>query len=194
MWGGLGLEGLLSACAPEVSFEYGLIAALVAAVFCVMIQNRLGLSFLWAILGSKGLWSMMVVIVAIFVFKDVMYAAHVVDAMSKSAGGEATLIVTAAVLPFLVAMVSGITIAFVGATFPLMLGVLNSLGMHDQIMAYSVLALFSGFAGVMVSPIHICFLLTCQFFKVDIGTAWRKVVVPGLLFLAFGVFWFWMLR
>jgi hypothetical protein len=84
-------------------------------------------------------------------------------------------------------MVAGINVAFVGATFPLLLGVLSSLGMQDQMIPYLVLATFCGFTGVMISPLHICFILTCEYFQCDMARTWRKLVAPCLVFLASGV-------
>ena len=193
--GAIGLEAGIAALLPGMDFEWGVISALALGVACVMVQNTsLGLPFLRAVLSKKSLWSMIFVIVAIFVFKDVMQAAGVVGEMARAAGGDAALIASATFLPFLVGMVAGINVAFVGATFPLMLGVLDTLGMRDQTIPYLVLAQFCGFTGVMVSPIHICFILTCQYFGCDLASTWRKVVAPGLIMLAAGVGLFWLLR
>jgi hypothetical protein len=193
--GAIGLEAIISAFLPSVPFEWGVVAALVGGVVCIMVQNTsLGLPFIKDMLTRKSVRSMLFVIVAIFVFKDVMMAAGVVDEMSQAAGGGAALFAAAVFLPFLVGMVSGITIAFVGATFPLLLGLLQSLGMQDQTIPYLLLALYSGFTGVMVSPIHICFILTCQYFECDLARTWRKLVMPCAVFLLSGVglFFFWL--
>lgn len=189
--GAIGLEMIIAAFFPEIPFELGVVAALLGAVVCVMVQNtQLGLKFLKDVLGKKSLWSMVFVIVSIFVFKDIMQAAGVVEEMASRAGGEAALFASTAFLPFLVGLVAGINVAFVGATFPLLLGVLHSLGMSDQMIPYLVLATFCGFTGVMISPIHICFILTCEYFRCDLMRTWRKLIGPCLVFLASGVLLF----
>jgi hypothetical protein len=191
--GAIGLETSIATFAPAIPFEFGVVTALAAAVICVMVQNtQLGLNFLRQVLSKRSLWSMISVICAIFVFKDILQAAGVVTEMARVAGGEAALFASAAFLPFLVGMVAGINVAFVGATFPLLLGVLSSLGMQDQTVPYIVLATFCGFTGVMISPIHICFILTCEYFQCDLGRTWRKVVTPCLVFLASGVALFFL--
>lgn len=192
--GAIGLEGVIAAFVPSIPFELGVIVALALSVVCVMAQNtQLGARFLRDVLLKKSLWSMVFVIVAIFVFKDVMQAAGVVQEMARVAGGGAALFAAAVFLPFLVGMVAGINVAFVGATFPLLLGLLTSLGMQDQTIPYLVLATFAGFTGVMISPIHICFILTCQYFDCDLGKTWRKLVPPCLVFFLSGVGLFWFL-
>lgn len=191
----MGLETGISLFMPSIPFELGVIVALAAAVGCVMVQNtQLGLPFLKNVLMKKNLWSMVFVIVGIFIFKDIMQAAGVVREMAAVAGGDVALFASAVFLPFLVGMVAGINVAFVGATFPLLLGVLGSLNMQDQTIPYLVLGTFSGFTGVMISPIHICFILTCQFFGCDLGKTWKKLVAPCLAFLLFGICLFYFLR
>ena len=191
--GSIGLEAAISIYSPGLSFEWGVIAALAAAVISIMIQNKLNFQYLFQALTKKPLWSMLFVIMAIFVFKDVMQAAGVVTAMSDAAGKGVALFAAAVFLPFLVGLIAGINVAFVGATFPLLLGLLKSMGMEGQIIPYLVLASYCGFTGVIISPIHICFVLTCRFFSADIGRTWRRVVLPCICFLLTGFTVFWVL-
>ncbi|PIE56364.1 MAG: hypothetical protein CSA34_04590 [Desulfobulbus propionicus] len=176
--GAIGLEFVLSHAVTTIPMEMGVIVALAAAVACVMVQNRLGGDFLWHALTGKGLWSMLAVIGAIFIFKDIMATAGVVESMAAAAGGATALLAASILLPFLVGLISGINVAFVGATFPLILGLLHTLGMEDKVLAYMVLGTFSGFTGVMVSPLHICFLLTTNYFDTELPRTWRRLVVP----------------
>ncbi len=191
--GAIGLETLLDNFAPNISFEWGVISALVGAIGCVMVQNRLGIGFLAQVLKKRSLWTMLMVIAAIFIFKDLMQAARIVEAMAASAGGGAALFAAAVFLPFLVGMVAGINVAFVGATFPLLIGLLHSLGMEHQMVPYLILGSFSGFTGVMISPIHICFVLTCKYFETDLARAWRRLVAPSICFGLSGALLFWIL-
>lgn len=191
--GAVGCETLLARLAPSVPFEWGVIAALLAAVAALMIGNRLGLEFLGQVLGKKSLGQMMLVVAAIFSFKDIMEAAGIVEQMAAAAGGGVALFAAAVFLPFLVGMVAGINVAFVGATFPLLLGLLHGLGLGHQILPYLVLATFAGFTGVMISPIHICFVLTCNYFGTGIARAWRRIVAPCCCFLAVGAGYFFLL-
>ena len=191
--GSLGLEGLLSAARPDIPYEWGIIAGLVAAIAWTMLQNRLKPGFLAKVLMQRKLLGMLLAIASIFVFKDVMARSGVVEALSASAGGGMAMFAASALLPYLVGLVSGITLAFVGATFPLMLGLLQQTGAMDSLIPYMVLSLFSGFLGVMSSPLHICYVLSCQYFEVGLGKPWRKLLAPCALLLAFAVAYFGVL-
>jgi len=184
--GAIGFETLIAKVAPTVPFEWGVIVALVVAIVSIMVQNRLAVPFLRQVFGKRNLWVMLGVIAAIFIFKDIMQAAGIVEEMASVAGGGVALFAAAVFLPFLVGMVAGINVAFVGATFPLLLGLLHNLGLDSEMIPYLVVASFSGFTGVMISPIHICFVLTCNFFGANLAQSWRRLVLPCLCFAVFG--------
>jgi hypothetical protein len=109
------------------------------------------------------------------------------------AGGSAAIFAVAVFLPFLVGFVAGITIAFVGSVFPLLLGLVEQMGLGHNLIAYVVLSMFSGFAGSMASPIHVCFVLSCQYFGVPLSRAWRRIAVPSILLLLGGCLYFLLL-
>ncbi|GAU08210.1 DUF401 family protein [Desulfoplanes formicivorans] len=192
--GAVGLESLIPIMAPKVPFELGVITALIASVACIMVQNHLGRAFLIQVLTKKSLRDMLLVVASVFIFKEIMEAAQVVEAMARAAGGDAALFAASVFLPFLVGAIAGINVAFVGSTFPLLLGLLNTLGMQGQMIPYIVLASFAGFTGVMISPIHICFILTCQFFHTELAATWRRLVPPCLLFAFLGTMLFFLLQ
>ncbi|MCM0755281.1 DUF401 family protein [Desulfovibrio aminophilus] len=188
--GALGLEAAISALAPQLPFELGVVTALAAAVACVAVQNRADVRLMISALTKKSFLGMMLVIAGIFIFKGQLAASGAVRGMAELAGGPAALFVAAVFLPFLVGFIAGINVAFVGSTFPLLLGILPVIGLQHQLIPYLVLATFAGFTGVMASPIHICLVLTCQYFKTDLGGTWRRLVLPCALLLGFGCLYF----
>lgn len=190
--GSVGLEICIGLLWPALPFEWGMCLALSAAIVVAMLQNSGGPRMLLAVLASKGLWAMLLVIVGIFAFQDVLKNSGAVRALAEVSGGGAALAVTAGLLPLLVGLLTGITAAHVGATFPLILGMAHGAGV-DQ-LPLVVLALFSGYAGVLASPLHICLVLTCQYFATDMGKVWRQLVLPSALVLASGYLYYFLLR
>jgi uncharacterized protein len=191
--GALGLEVGMTLLAPGWPFELGIMTALGLAILCALVQNRVGPRFVAGVLRKAELYQLVGLVVCILMFKDVLRASGAVEQLSRVASGPGALLALTLLLPFLVGLISGITVAFVGATFPIILGIISATGSGDQRIAYLVLGLFAGFTGVMVSPLHVCFILSCQFFGVDIGQAWRRLLAPCALLLGCGVAWFLVL-
>lgn len=184
--GAVGLEALIIAVWPSLPFELGMCAALFVAALTAALQNKNGFSIAAKVLRGWGLWSMILLIAAVFIYQQTLKDAGAVEAMAAMSGTGA-LMASALLLPFVVGLVSGISIAYVGATFPLLIGVLAQLGLSHQLEAYIVLGSFAGFAGVMISPIHICFMLTCEYFETDLAATWRVIGPMCLLLMALGV-------
>jgi hypothetical protein len=107
----------------------------------------------------------------------VMEVSGVVDTLPgtmKQAGVPVVLILFA--MPFVVGLITGITVAYVGATFPLILPLIGGVG-HPN-MALLAFAFAAGFAGVMFSPVHLCLVLTKDYFKSALSPIYRIMAVP----------------
>lgn len=194
---GLGFELGMSALAPGLPFELGIMAALCLAICSALVQNRVGPGFVAGVLADRELYRLVALVVSVLVFKDVLQTSGAVEQLAQAASGPGALFALTLGLPLLVGLISGITVAFVGATFPIILGVLHNLGaatgVEIPLLPYLTLGLFAGFVGVMISPLHVCFILSCQFFGVDLASAWRRLLAPCALLLAFGIVWFFVL-
>ncbi len=191
IFGSLSLEALVWSFSTSLDPETGLVAGLLLAIIVSCRQNSLSPRQIMAFLKEKHLWQMVFVILAIFIFKGTLDDGGIVREISASISGPSTLLAAAAILPLIVGLISGLTIAFVGATFPLILGIVDQLGHANT--PYVVLGLFAGFAGVMVSPIHICFLLTCEFFHTNVARVWPRLLLPCFILFISGMGYFFIL-
>lgn len=192
--GAIGLEMLMAWAMPGADFEIGVLVALAAGVAVALAQNNVPVSQYGRHFFAAHLMRMILVIAAIYVFKSVIGRAGVVEELSGMASGGVAIFAAAVFLPFLVGFVAGISVAFVGSTFPLLFGLVEQMGLGDHLMAYVVLGMFSGFAGSMASPIHVCFVLTCQYFGVPLSKAWPRIAMPSFLLLLSGCLYFLLLR
>ncbi len=190
--GTLVLQGLIWVTALPLPSELGFILALICAIWICLGQNDISVHRVWPLLIKKHFVQMLFTLLAIFVFKEVLDQGGVVGELAQSTGSASALILICILLPLIVGLISGLTLAYVGATFPLIVGILDHLGLENRI-SYLVLAMFAGYAGVLGSPLHICFLLTCEFFNVNPFSAWLRILPPSILFLATGCLYFWIL-
>ena len=87
-------------------------------------------------------------------------------------------IVIIAALPFLAGFLTGLTVAFVGMTMPIVVA-LTSTGAGGLMAGFSV-AYTAGFLGVLFSPVHLCVLLSAEKFGAHIGSIYRWMILPGL--------------
>ena len=94
------------------------------------------------------------------------------------------------VLPFIVGIVSGITIAFVGATFPILITLIQAMGQNHLMLPFMMLALASGFMGVLLSPLHLCLLLSNEYFETSLVPVYRHMRIPLMVLMVAAVCYF----
>jgi hypothetical protein len=92
------------------------------------------------------------------------------------------LMPTLFVLPLVTGLLTGLTIGFVGATFPLIISLADGGTAGAVTFAFA-----AGFTGVLLSPVHVCLVLTREYFGADMGGIYRKMLFPAALVVAAAV-------
>ncbi len=179
----------------SVSKELGLISALILSILWVWRVNGITNARRRNILFQRQLLSLFYMVAAILVFKGVLEDSHAVAAISRELlAWRIPLVPITILLPFLVGGVVGITIAVVGTTMPILIQLVHAAGESHHMLAYMMLALASGFAGVLLSPLHLCLLLSNEYFSTPLSHVYRHLYLPSLaLALAAGMY-FWVLH
>jgi hypothetical protein len=92
-------------------------------------------------------------------------------------------------LPFITGLITGLTLGFVGSTFPLIIHIAGNISIGAISFAFT-----AGFLGVLLSPVHICLILTREYFKADLWGIY-KIMLPGCaIILIAAVVQYWLLH
>ncbi len=78
-------------------------------------------------------------------------------------------------IPFICGITTGIAVGFVGASFPIVV----SLAGGD--ISYLVLAYGCGYMGMILSPVHVCLVVTAEHFNTDVGKTIRNLLKPAAI-------------
>ena len=97
--------------------------------------------------------------------------------------------VVIALLPFISGLTTGIAVGFVGASFPIVFNLLGDSPSVGMLLSTTVLAFGCGFLGVMLSPIHVCLVVTNQHFKTRLHRSLVGLLVPTATLMAIIVLW-----
>ncbi len=81
-------------------------------------------------------------------------------------------------IPFISGITTGIAIGFVGASFPIVV----SLAGGD--ISYLMLAYGCGYMGMILSPVHVCLVVTAEHFNTDVGKVIRNLLKPAAAVMA----------
>ena len=122
-----------------------------------------------------------VMISGIMLFKETMETSGAVNNLSSFfVQQKIPLLPIICILPFMTGMLTGLTVGFVGSTFPLIIHMSGGAS-----LAHISLAFAAGFTGVLLSPVHLCLVLTKEYFKADLWGIYKKTLpASAVIFIA----------
>jgi integral membrane protein (TIGR00529 family) len=171
-----------------ILFKLPLAIAMISVVIAMLLFYRYSMTELMTTLRESVSINVITMVIGVMVFKGMLDASGAIEALPvffQQSGLPPLVIVFA--LPFIVGLLTGITVAFVGATFPIIIAMLG--GTPD--VGAITFAFASGFAGVMLSPTHLCLLLTLRYFNADMAGTYRLMYLPVLLVFLVGLARLW---
>lgn len=90
-------------------------------------------------------------------------------------------------LPFISGFATGIAIGFVGASFPIVISILGPEPALADLLSAVAIAYASGHIGQLMSPVHVCNIVTNRYFKTDLIKTTSRLI-PACLFILAGAF------
>ena len=159
-------------------FHIELHYALTAVVLFLFLFYRYSLKSVFSSLKHGFSIDVIILIFGVMVFKEAMENSGAVGNLSRffvQEGIPALPILF--LLPFMTGMLTGITVGFVGSTFPLIMSIAGNASVSTISFAFA-----AGFLGVLLSPVHICLILTREYFKADIWGIY-KLMLPGCIII-----------
>jgi len=166
-----------------IAFRVKLYIALSLAVALIALRYKYPPVKIWKMIRHGFSLDVAVLILGVMLFKETMEATGAVGNISSfftTAG--VPLMPTLVLLPFMAGLLTGITVGYVGATFPLIASLAG--GGTSEALA---LAFAAGFVGVLLSPVHVCLILTKEYFCARMDGVYRRMYLPALAVLASAV-------
>jgi integral membrane protein (TIGR00529 family) len=196
---GLGLISgvVLSTYLPNLSIarELGLIAALCVAVGVVWRGNSFSRAAMVQNLRNPQIFQMAYLIAAILIFKGILEESGAVNTVSRELlSANVPLVLIAVLLPLLVGVITGLAVAFAGIALPIVIPLIEASPDAGATLPYVTVILISGMVGVLLSPLHLCLLLSNQFFGVSMGAVYRCFVHLCLVIVLYAVGLFFVLQ
>jgi hypothetical protein len=194
---------LLQALFPglqQVSRYVPMAAGLVLALAVLQLQRRLPLSaWVQAVFSWRALQiTLLVVVVRIYgaviesPLPDGVFPVALLRRELALFGIPDALLI--AFLPFICGFTMGSTVGYVGASFPLALSLLGPSPSLGRLAATTVLAYGFGFMGELLSPVHVCLVVTAEYFHIRLLRSLSSLIAPALLVLAGVTLWQFALR
>ena len=156
--------------------------ALGGAVLALYIVQRYTPAMIFKNLRESVSGKALFLVIGIMIFQEVLRVTGALKGISTFfVTSQMPVYLLLFLIPFIAGVMTGLTVGYVGITFPLLLPLMGTTAPSPGLVA---LAFGAGFAGVMLSPIHLCYVLTCEYFHADIARVYRRLFIPSACVMA----------
>ena len=139
------------------------------------------------------LLNLIIIVVTVLLFKEIIEKTGTATELIKDF--ERLNIPPMAVitlLPLITGVLTGLVIGSVGASFPLIIPMITFT--YDQFLPYFMLAYFFAYIGVLISPVHICMVVTKEHFKTTYFGIMKHSIMSYIVLTLFAFLWFFILK
>ncbi len=172
-----------------------MILGLVVSLFWTIKTSGIEHQPLLKIFTHKSIYKLVALIVSVMIFQELLAR---VDAAPKIAEElksiHVPVVLVVMILPFIAGMVTGVAMGFVGISFPIVLGLVTTMPGGPSIRPYVALAYAWGHLGQMMSPLHICHIVSNEYFGTTFGPSYRNILPAGITMAVLGTTYFAILN
>ncbi|MGD8227980.1 MAG: DUF401 family protein [Desulfobacteraceae bacterium] len=167
----------------KISGVTSILPGLLAAILWVCLVNRIPLHQFRAASLDKRVLPLLLLIFSIMIFKTVMTESQAVSQVrDEMMTYNIPVLVVIMILPFISGIITGIALGFVGTSFPLIIPLFHTAQAYDY-MALAALAYTFGYMGMMLSPVHLCLLISKDFYKASLMKSYGHLLPPVIMVL-----------
>ena len=182
-WGTLGdfMEGTWPILAVVVLFfaaGFPLHVALALVVLIVVLVKRVKPSRIIAHLVNPRMGRTLLLLAVVLIFQKVILIADVFAEFNGVALSTAAAVALIMGVSFSMGFLTGVNTAFIAIAFPIVHPLIQNL---PNAFYLSVYVYVIGFCGVLLSPLHLCLVLTNEYFHSSLIRVYRYLAPPVLL-------------
>ncbi|PKM88490.1 MAG: hypothetical protein CVU87_07295 [Firmicutes bacterium HGW-Firmicutes-12] len=185
-----GLSPIVAIMLLVLVFKLNIVYALFITVACMFLYYRISLNNIFPMIVSALEIRLLYMIFSAMYLREVLVQSGSTEQMLTyfQSIGLSTLLITI-IFPLMMGLLTGFTLAGVTITLP----IVASLAGPDNLMALGSLAFASIIIGIILSPMHLCLLMSIEHFSADFGKTYVKLLVPEALLLLFALAYYYIL-
>jgi len=148
---------------------------LIISVSWVAFYDKLKRKSFKKVFLNKSIWEIGFLVIGVKIFECILKTSGGVGILKEELlNYKIPALALIMAIPFITGIITGIAMGFVGTSFPI---VITLIGTGD-IYAFIFIAFVFGFIGMMLSPVHLCLLLTKDYFKASLIKVYQQYLVP----------------
>jgi len=178
----------------KIPGSVSILPGLLASLCWVCRTNRIPFGRIKNAVLDKGLLPLLLLLLTIMIFKSTLIESRaVLQIRDELIAYRIPLTLVVMFIPFISGLVTGVAVGFVGTSFPLVISMFPSHSLFEY-LSYAALAYTFGYMGMMLSPVHLCFLVTKDYYRADMMKSYRRLILPVLSVLSVVTLLFFLTR
>ena len=174
----LGIWPILFIIILVLGVKIDLVLSLVIVILSLLFINikKLNLRIIKEIVKNDIDLGVVILIAGIMIFKRMLQVSggiEIIPEVFTKLGIHPFIVLF--IIPFFIGMMTGLTPAAVGIGLPVLLPIIIQ---GEANLYYAMLAFTGSFVGVMISPMHLCLVVTKNYFKADMGKIYKMLILP----------------
>jgi uncharacterized protein len=190
------LPELLGVYVPSLNLQEKKLTAIliglcVGIIIIVIDSDRTQLKRIFSSIIEKRNMSLLVTVAGVIIFQVCLEETGLLKIASNeflSSGFPVHIVIIS--LPFLAGIITGLGVGYTGLSLPLIAGFMNTDGSNLTPMSTLVLAYGFGYMGVLLSPIHLCLLVSRDYFNAKLLNIYKLILPCVLILMVFDVILF----
>ena len=154
--------------------------SLVLVALILTLVKRLKAKEIVNTLFNKDMGKIILLIASVLVFKEIIEVSNAFAALRTMEVSVGMVVGSIFLVSFSMGFLTGVNSAFIVISYPILLPLIQSLP-ADHFVFMSVYVYVIGFAGILLSPVHFCLVLTNEYFKSNLYHVYRYLAPPGIV-------------
>ncbi len=157
-----------------------ILIGLVLSFSWIVYSDKLEWKKIKPVFFKKSIYEMAFLVLGLMIFKKVLGDSGAIESIKDELlEYKIPMISLIMALPFIAGFVTGIAVGFVGVSYPIVISLIATLQIPVENCGHLFfIAYVSGFTGMMLSPVHLCLLLTKDYFKSGMLSIYMKYLIP----------------
>lgn len=138
-------------------------------------------------LFNKDMGKIILLIASVLIFKEIIEVSNAFATLRTMEVSVGMVVGSIFLVSFSMGFLTGVNNAFIVISYPILLPLIQSLS-SDHFVLMSVYVYVIGFAGILLSPVHFCLVLTNEYFKSNLYHVYRYLAPPGIILAVISTF------
>ena len=152
---------------------------LLGVALLLSLVSRVSLREFGRLLFTQTILRSTLVIAAVMVFQEIIRLSAAFDVLKTMHVPLAVMVLFIFLVSFTVGFLTGVNTAYIAIAFPVLLPLIQ----HQPNYFYLALYIYViGFAGILCSPLHLCLVLTNEYFGATLLQVYRYLAFPLLMY------------